>query len=651
MLSFLQRIGKSLMLPIAILPAAAILVRLGDKDMLNIPFIHGGGQAILDNLPLIFSIGVAIGFSKDQSGTAGLAGGVGYLVLTAAATAINKDINLAVLGGIIAGILAGLMYNRFYKIQLPDWLAFFGGRRFVPIVTSIAMVILGGIFGIIWPPVQQAIEAVGNWIIDSGAIGLGAFGFLNRLLIPTGLHHVVNSLIYFEFGTYKDAAGHIVHGDLTRFFAGDPNGGKFTAGFFPIMMFGLPGACLAMYAAAHKHRRKMLAGFFFGIAFTSFLTGVTEPIEFSFMFLAPFLYVIHALLTGSSLIAANLLGVHDSYGFSAGAIDYLLNFTKAQHPLLLLLQGVVYFFIYFAVFYFAIKRFNLKTPGRDDDGKNGPGDTSWLFDQQVSSPAVKEKLLNDKYTQAAYHYLQDLGGKDNIDSLDHCATRLRLVLKDMSKINESALKKHGASGVMKMGKRNIQVIVGTKVEFVADAMREIIQSDQSFVPPAGVIPEPELENGRRDPLTADDFMMPLDGTLLPIAEVKDEVFSRKMMGDGFAIEPTEGTLISPVDGEVINIFPTKHAISIKSKQGYEILIHLGLDTVDLKGEGFEVLAEENTEIKQGDILIKMDLNLIKEHALSAVTPVVFTNLKENESIELHKTGKMTKGTKGIITIK
>ncbi|MFC7394786.1 N-acetylglucosamine-specific PTS transporter subunit IIBC [Scopulibacillus cellulosilyticus] len=650
MLSFLQRIGKSLMLPIAILPAAAILVRLGDKDMLNIPFIHGGGQAILDNLPLIFAIGVSIGFSKDQSGTAGLAGGVGYLVLTAAATAINKDINLAVLGGIIAGILAGLMYNRFYRIQLPDWLAFFGGRRFVPIITSIAMVILGGIFGIIWPPVQNAIEAVGNWIINSGAIGLGAFGFLNRLLIPTGLHHVVNSLIYFEFGTYKDAAGHIVHGDLTRFFAGDPNGGKFTAGFFPIMMFGLPGACLAMYVTAKKHRRKMLAGFFFGIAFTSFLTGVTEPIEFSFMFLAPFLYVIHALLTGSSLIVANFLSIHDSYGFSAGAIDYLLNFTKAQHPLLLLLQGAVYFFIYFVVFYFAIKLFNLKTPGREDEDDNSVGDTSWLFDQSVSSKAVRGISSNDKYTHTAYYFLQDLGGKDNIESLDHCATRLRLVLKDMKKINESALKRHGASGVMKMGKRNIQVIVGTKVEFVADAMREIMASDESFVPPIEEKPETESENEQHSPLTADDFIMPLDGKVLPMTEVTDEVFSKKMMGDGFAIEPDDGTLISPVDGKVINIFPTKHAISIMSKQGYEILIHLGLDTVDLKGAGLEPLVKENDEIKQGDTLIKMDISVIKEHALSAVTPIVFTNLGENESFKLLKTGEVAKGTKGIISI-
>ncbi|SES30892.1 N-acetylglucosamine-specific PTS transporter subunit IIBC [Salipaludibacillus aurantiacus] len=454
MLSFLQKIGKALMLPIASLPAAALLLRLGAEDVLDIPFMAAAGGALFDNLPLLFAIGVAIGMSKDGNGAAGLAGAIGFFVLTEGTQAINEEINMAFLGGIFSGVVAGLLYNKFHAVQLPQWLGFFGGRRFVPIVTAAAMIIFAAIFGFVWPPIQEAIDGLGQWIIGSGAVGVGVYGFLNRLLIPIGLHHVLNSLVWFEFGEFNGATG-----DLNRFFAGDPTAGQFMAGFFPIMMFALPAACFAMILAAKAHRRKAVAGMMIGIAFTSFLTGITEPIEFSFMFLSPLLYVVHALLTASSMVVTNALGILHGFGFSAGAIDYFLNFGIATQPVLLALVGLAYAGIYFVVFYFLIRALDLKTPGREDEEEEGEAEGA--VDQSA-----------DKYEQMAEGYLEGLGGKENISSLDNCVTRLRMKVKDMSKVDEKMLKKTGAKGVMKLNSTDIQVVVGTDVEFVADAMRK-----------------------------------------------------------------------------------------------------------------------------------------------------------------------------------
>lgn len=662
-LGFLQRIGRSLMLPIAVLPAAAILVRLGADDMLNIPFVHEGGNALLDpsNMGLIFAIGVAIGFSKDGNGAAALSGTVAYLVLNATAQSFNEDINMNVLGGILSGIVAGLLYNRFYRIQLPDWLAFFGGRRFVPIVTSVAMVILGGVAGLVWPSVQNGINSLGQWIIHSGAAGVGAYGFFNRLLIPTGLHHVINTLIWFDFGTFKNAAGDVFHGDIPRFLNGDPKAGIFTAGFFPVMMFGLPGACLAMYVTAKRHRKKVVGGFLFGLAFTSFLTGVTETIEFSFMFLAPFLYVIHAVLAGTSLMVANLFGIHDGFGFSASFIDYLLNFNIAQKPLLLLAQGIAYGIIYFIVFYLAIRIFNIKTPGRENEGEQGEDASSWLFDQELSGSKPSDSGASGqpsssggKFDNIAYHYLQALGGKENIDTFDSCATRLRLKMNDMSKVDEAELKRNGAAGIMKMGKRNLQVVVGTQVEFVADAIRERMDSGNTEAPESEPKPQQEKEepsaHHQLPPLRADDFVAPLDGKVIPLTDVDDDVFSQKMMGDGLAIEPTGGSVASPVNGKIINIFPTKHAIGIRSEGGYEIMVHLGLDTVKLNGQGFDSLISEDQNVSQGQEIMKIDLDYLRKNAPSTVSPIVFTNLGEGQSVDLKHTGEVKQGTTGILEI-
>ncbi|EAO55425.1 PTS system, N-acetylglucosamine-specific IIBC component [Bacillus thuringiensis serovar israelensis ATCC 35646] len=370
------------------------------------------------------------------------------------AAALTPKINMAILGGIIAGVIAGLLYNKFHKIKLPQWLGFFAGKRFVPIITSIVMLLLGLLFGQIWPTIQTGIDAVSHGIVNLGSIGAGLFGLLNRLLIPIGLHHVMNTYFWFVLGDFTNAAGDLVHGDIARFFAKDRSAGMFMTGFFPVMMFGLPAACFAMIAAAKPEKRKAVTGMLAGLALTSFLTGITEPIEFSFMFLSPVLYGVHAVLTGLSLFITTSLGIRDGFTFSAGAIDYVINFGIATKPVLLAGIGLIYAAIYFAVFYFLIKKFNLKTPGREDDDE---------LVEDVDAPVAGS--IGETYVAA-------LGGKENLTVIDNCATRLRLQVKDASQVNEAALKRAGAKGVMKLSDTSVQVIVGTNVESVADDMKK-----------------------------------------------------------------------------------------------------------------------------------------------------------------------------------
>lgn len=467
--SQLQRIGKSLMLPIAVLPAAALLLRLGAGDVFDIPFVMAAGSAIFDNLALLFGIGVAVGIAHDSSGSAGLAGAVGYLVITNGTQAINSDINMGVLAGIIGGLTAGALYNRYHDIQLPDFLGFFGGRRFVPIVTGAAAVVLAGVFGFIWPPIQDAIQAAGQWIIDAGAIGVFVYGFLNRLLIPLGLHHVINSFIWFVFGEFTTAAGEVVTGDLSRFFAGDPSAGFFMSGFFPMMMFGLPAAALAMYHAAKPENKAAVSGIFLSVGLTSFLTGITEPIEFSFMFLAPVLYLIHAVLTGLSLVVTYVLGIQHGFGFSAGAIDYFLNYGLATRPIMIIPVGIVFFIVYYFLFRFAIQKFNIPTPGRLDSEAASTDVSVMPETQQKKQHSFETRGKGENKPRA---YIKALGGKDNIKTIDACITRLRLELRDTSKIDEQTLQQLGATGVLKANKNNAQVVVGTKAEMIADDIKQ-----------------------------------------------------------------------------------------------------------------------------------------------------------------------------------
>jgi len=449
----LQRLGRALMLPIAILPIAGLLLRLGDTDLLNIAIIHDAGQVIFANLAMIFAIGIAVGFARDNNGTAGLAGVIGYLVMISTLKVLDASINMGMLAGIVSGLMAGALYNRFKDIKLPEYLAFFGGRRFVPIVTGFAAVGLGVVFGYIWPPIQQGINSFGSLMMESGSLGAFVFGVFNRLLIVTGLHHILNNMAWFVFGNFTDpTTGALVTGDLSRYFAGDPKGGQFMTGMFPMMIFGLPAACLAMYRNALPERRKVMGGIFLSMALTSFLTGVTEPIEFAFMFLAPLLYLVHALLTGLSMAITNALNIHLGFTFSGGFIDMVLGWGRSTNGWLVVPVGLVYAVIYYAVFDFCIRRFNLKTPGRED------------------VTAAEKSVLTENERAAAY--IKALGGAENLVTVGACTTRLRLEMVDRNKASDADLKALGAMAVVRPGKGgSLQVVVGPMADSIADEIR------------------------------------------------------------------------------------------------------------------------------------------------------------------------------------
>ncbi|TDQ76856.1 N-acetylglucosamine-specific PTS transporter subunit IIBC [Paraburkholderia silvatlantica] len=476
----IQSLGRALMLPIAVLPVAGILLRFGQADMLNIKIIADAGGAIFDNLPLLFAIGIAVGFAKDNNGVAGLAGALGYLVQTAVMKDINDKLNMGVLSGVVAGVVAGMLYNRFKDIKLPEFLAFFGGKRFVPIVTGLTCLALGIVFGYVWGPVQGVIDTAGHWLTTAGAIGTFVYGLLNRLLLVTGLHHILNSLVWFVFGSFTPAAGGAaVTGDLHRFFAGDPTAGSFMAGFFPVMMFGLPAACLAMLHEAPKDKRAMVGGLLFSMALTSFLTGVTEPIEFTFMFLAPVLYAIHAVLTGLSLAICSLLGIKLGFTFSAGAIDYVLNYGLSTHGWYAIPLGAVYAVVYYGLFRFFIRRFNLPTPGREASA----GDTA--IASSMSGVAVAAGGSATASLSRAARYIDALGGAANLKVVDACTTRLRLTVADPAHVSEPALKAIGARGVLKRGGESVQVVIGPEADIIADEIRgEIARGGAAAVKPA-----------------------------------------------------------------------------------------------------------------------------------------------------------------------
>ncbi|MEG2786226.1 MAG: N-acetylglucosamine-specific PTS transporter subunit IIBC [Romboutsia sp.] len=476
MLKFLQRIGKSLMLPIATLPIAGIMLRLGQPDVINalggipfmqtiLPFFGAAGSALFDNLALLFALGVAVGFSDDQNGASALAGVISYFTLTNVTKqywTMNLDadivstLNISFLGGILAGLIGGLCYNKFRKVKLPEYLAFFGGRRLVPIMAGLISVLIAIPLGMVWPTVQGALTDFSISVAGLGAVGAAMFGLFNRLLIPVGLHHVLNSFFWFQLGSYNGKSG-----DIARFLAGDPTAGHFMAGFFPIMMFGLPAIALAIYFAAKKEKRKAVGGMLLSLALTSFLTGVTEPIEFLFIFLSPMLLVAHALLTSLSFFIVDSLGILHGFTFSAGAIDYLLNFGLATKPATLLLVGLGMGVLYFVVFYLLIVKLNLPTPGREEDCDE--------FDQDGAETTIGSD------EELAKKYIEYLGGSENITKVDNCATRLRLELVDTDKINDKGLKAIGAKGIVKLNKTSAQVIVGTTVEFVADGMKSVLK--------------------------------------------------------------------------------------------------------------------------------------------------------------------------------
>ncbi|HCY1171365.1 TPA: glucose-specific PTS transporter subunit IIBC [Staphylococcus aureus] len=646
----LQRIGKALMLPVAILPAAGLLLAIGTAiqgEALQhyLPFIQNGGvqnvaklmtaagSIIFENLPMIFALGVAIGLAGGD-GVAAIAAFVGYIIMnktmgdflqvtpknvTDPASGYASILGIptlqtGVFGGIIIGALAAWCYNKFYNINLPSYLGFFAGKRFVPIMMATTSFILAFPMALIWPTIQTGLNAFSTGLLDSNTgVAVFLFGFIKRLLIPFGLHHIFHAPFWFEFGSWKNAAGEIIHGDQRIFIEQIREGahltaGKFMQGEFPVMMFGLPAAALAIYHSAKPENKKVVAGLMGSAALTSFLTGITEPLEFSFLFVAPLLFFIHAVLDGLSFLTLYLLDVHLGYTFSGGFIDYVLLgvLPNKTQWWLVIPVGLVYAVIYYFVFRFLIVKLKYKTPGREDKQS-----------QAVTASA----------TELPYAVLEAMGGKANIKHLDACITRLRVEVNDKSKVDVPGLKDLGASGVLEVG-NNMQAIFGPKSDQIKHEMQQIMNGQ--------VVENPTTMEDDKDEtvVVAEDTSAtselshivhaPLTGEVTPLSEVPDQVFSEKMMGDGIAIKPSQGEVRAPFNGKVQMIFPTKHAIGLVSDSGLELLIHIGLDTVKLNGEGFTLHVEEGQEVKQGDLLINFDLDYIRNHAKSDITPIIVT---------------------------
>ncbi|QDX92297.1 PTS glucose transporter subunit IICBA [Brevibacillus laterosporus] len=665
----LQQVGKALMLPVAILPAAGILLAFGNALqnpalLEQLPFLSGpalqlvakvmeeAGSIIFGNLALLFAVGVAIGLAGGE-GVAGLAAIIGFLIMnqvmgvflgvTAEMAQTDKayamvlgipTLQTGVFGGIIMGVIAANLYRKFYNIELPPFLGFFAGKRFVPIVTAVAALVTGLILIFIWPPIQAGLNAFSHVMLDSNpTLAAFVFGLIERSLIPFGLHHIFYSPFWFEFGEYVNKAGQVVRGDQAIFFAQVKDNVQLTAGTFmtgkyPFMMFGLPAAALAIYHTARPENKKMVAGIMGSAALTAFLTGITEPIEFSFLFVAPVLFAIHAVFAGLSFMVMQILNVKIGMTFSGGIIDYLLFgvLPNKTQWWLVIPVGLVLAVIYYFGFRFAIQKWNLKTPGRQDE-------------VEVQSGNIQSSGL-------AADVLEALGGSPNISNLDACITRLRVSVKDSKNVNKEQLKRLGAAGVLEVG-NNIQAIFGPKSDQLKEQIKDVMAGRTPVEKSAS---KPAPQHAPAETKASTIFVSPLEGKMLELTEVPDQVFSQKMMGDGFAIEPTNGEVVSPVDGTIVTFFPTKHAIGIAANDGREILIHFGLDTVKLEGEGFEALAQEGDKVTAGQPLLRVQLADVKGKVPSVITPVIFTNLQEGEKV-IFKPGSLVKrGEENIISI-
>jgi len=645
----LQQVGKALMLPVALLPAAGLLLAFGNAfqnpaaisimPFLDNHVIHAmakimeqAGGIIFSNLSLLFAVGVAVGLSGGE-GVAGLAAIVGFLIMNVTmgiVTGITPDmiagnpayssvlgiptLQTGVFGGIIVGILAAQVYKRFYNIELPSYLGFFAGKRFVPIVTAVAALVLGVVMTFVWPPIQLGLTLFSRNMIDSNKVlAAFVFGIIERALIPFGLHHIFYNPFWYQFGEYVSKSGQIVNGDQSIFFAQLKDGVAFTAGTFmtgkfPFMMFGLPAAALAIYHEAKPEKKAAIGGIMLSAALTSFLTGITEPIEFSFLFVAPVLFGIHTIFAGLSFMLMQILNVKIGMTFSGGVIDYLLFGVIPNRTdwWLVIPVGLAFSVIYYFGFRFAIRTWNLKTPGREDD-------------------TGTEEVYNAPASSLAADVLQALGGKNNLTNLDACITRLRVSVKNSSEVNKDRLKTLGASGVMVIGD-NLQIIFGPKSDILKTQIQDIIAG--KGVINAAIIPE-EIKQQAATSTISDSinaFLAPLDGKIIAITQVPDQVFSQKIVGDGFAIEPSNGEIVSPVDGVVTSVLESKHAVGITADSGLEMIVHFGIDTVHLKGEGFTLFVNQGDRIKAGQSLFKADLKVIKDKVPSMITPIVFTNL-------------------------
>lgn len=660
------------MVPVATLPAAAILMGVGywidpngwgNTSALAAFFIKSG-SAIIDNMSVLFAIGVAYGMSKDKDGAAALTGFVGFLVLTtlcspAAVAMIQKipaDQVPAAFGkinnqfvGILVGIISAELYNRFSSVELPKALSFFSGRRLVPILTSFLMIVVAFVLMYIWPVIFDGLVSFGEHIQKMGSIGAGVYAFFNRLLIPVGLHHALNSVFWFDVAGINDIPNFL--GGAQSIEAGKAVvgiTGRYQAGFFPIMMFGLPGAALAIYHCARPENKAKVLGIMMAGAFAAFFTGITEPLEFSFMFVAPVLYFIHAVLTGISVFIAASMHWIAGFGFSAGLVDMVLSSRNplATHWYMLIPQGLVFFVIYYVVFRFAITKFNMMTPGRElaVTGSELDGE-----DVNVSSNGEQD------VSGLARQYIAAVGGSDNLTGIDACITRLRLNVKDSSLVNEALAKRLGASGVIRLNKTSVQIIVGFVAEKIANAMKTTGPVAASAVAsaaapaPAQAAAKPQAVPNHS--VAVEALVSPITGDIVALDQVPDEAFASKAVGDGVAVKPTAKTVVSPAAGTIVKIFNTNHAFCLETAKGAEIVVHMGIDTVALDGKGFTRLVEEGAEVTAGQPVLELDLDFLNANARSMISPVVCSNIDDFGGLIVKAQGQVVAGETPLYEIK
>ena len=695
----LQRVGRSFMLPIALLPVAGLLLGIGssftNQTMLEaynltgiiypgsilytiLDIMNQCGSAVFNNLALLFAMGVAIGMAKKEKEVAALSGAIAYLVMN---TAISAMINAAggveamaenstttmlgittlqmgVFGGILVGLGVAALHNRFYKTQLPQVLSFFGGTRFVPIVCTAVYLVIGIAMFYIWPVVQGWIAMLGNLVINSGYIGTWIYGIIERALIPFGLHHV----FYMPFwqtalGGSAVIDGAVVQGAQNIFFAElaskstevfSVSATRFMSGKFPFMIFGLVGAALAMYRCARPEKKKVVGGLLISAAMTSMLTGITEPLEFTFLFVAPAMYVVHCVLAGLSYMLMHIFGVGVGMTFSGGLIDLtlfgILQGNAKTNWIWVVIVGIVYFFLYYAVFSFMIRKMNLKTPGREDDDEETKLYTRSDFKAKTGvGPDGSLPVASDCSDSVSALILQGLGGKSNLSDVDCCATRLRITVIDENKVNDQVLKRSGASGVIHKG-NGIQVVYGPQVAVIKSNLVDFMESSESDSLEVISVAVPATDTSAVKK-TLEDVVVGahMNGIAMKMSAVADEAFASGALGEGVAIEPSEGKLYAPVDATIEAVFDSKHAISLTTEKGAEILLHIGIDTIKLGGKHFTTHVEEGQKVRKGDLLISFDMEAIKAAGYPLTTPMAVCNSEDYASVQALVTGPVKVG--------
>ena len=699
----LQRVGRSFMLPIAILPVAGLLLGLGSSftnetmlktyglwnvmgpgTLFNAIFrvMSDAGNIVFANLPIIFAMGVAIGMAKKEKEVAALAAAIAFFIMHASIGAmitINggaekmlegatadvvgiTSLQMGVFGGIIVGLGVATLHNKFYKIQLPQVLSFFGGTRFVPIISSLVYTLVGIVMFFIWPAVQSGIYSVGNLVLNSGYAGTWVYGFMERLLIPFGLHHV----FYLPFwqtgvGGTMEVGGQLIEGAQNIFFAqlADPtvtefsvSATRFMSGKFPLMIFGLPGAALAMYKTTKPEKKKEVEGLLLSAALTSMITGITEPLEFTFLFVAPLLYGIHCVFAGLAYMLMHVFKVGVGMTFSGGLIDMFLfgimQGNAKTNWIWIVIVGVVYFIVYYLLFSFLINKLDLKTPGRDDS------DEVKLYRRSDVEAKKKGEAKADNVNSSdelSEMICKGLGGKKNISDVDCCATRLRCTVYKAELVNDSLLKNTGASGVVHKG-NGVQIIYGPRVTVIKSNFEDYLEtaSNIEYNKKDNTVnnedKEDDIFNEDKDKkkiVKSIVISSPITGISANLDTAADEAFASRMMGDGAIVTPTDEIVVAPDDGEIIFVFDTKHAVGFTTKDGISMIIHIGIDTVKLGGQGFSVLVKAGDKMKKGDTIMKLDLEYLKQNAPSVASPVICTELADNQKIRLVAEGKINAG--------